>query len=47
MNKEEFSLRVTSVQGRMYSVACGYLRGARPPDAVSEAIVRAWQKRAS
>ena len=48
MNKEEFSLRVTSVQGRMYRVACGYLRGEHDRlDAVSEAIVRAWQKRDS
>ena len=48
MNKEEFSLRVTSAQGRMYRVACGYLRGEHDRlDAVSEAIVRAWQKRGS
>lgn len=48
MNKEEFSLRVTSLQGSLYRVACGYLHGEHDRlDAVSEAIVKAWQKQGS
>jgi RNA polymerase sigma-70 factor, ECF subfamily len=48
MTREEFGLRVTSGQGRLYRVARGYLRGEHDClDAVSEAILKAWQKRAS
>lgn len=48
MNREDFSLRVTWAQGRLYRVACGYLRGEHDRlDAISEAIVKAWQKRGS
>ncbi len=46
MNKEQFSLRVTERQGSLYRVASGYLRGEHDRlDAVSEAILKAWQKR--
>jgi RNA polymerase sigma-70 factor (ECF subfamily) len=48
MDKEDFSLRITSAQGRMYRVARSYLRGEHDRlDAISEAILRAWQKRGS
>ncbi len=48
MNREEFSLRVTSAQGRMYRIACSYLHGEHDRlDAISEAILKAWQKQAS
>lgn len=48
MDKEDFSLRITAAQGRMYRVACSYLRGEHDRlDAISEAILRAWQKRSS
>jgi RNA polymerase sigma-70 factor (ECF subfamily) len=46
MTKEAFGLRVTSEQGRLYRIARGYLRGESDClDAVSEAILKAWQKR--
>lgn len=46
MNKEEFSLRVTSAKGRLYHIACGYLRGEQDRlDAIAEAVAKAWQKR--
>jgi len=46
MTREEFGLRVTSRQGQLYRVARGYLRGEHDClDAVSEAILKAWQKR--
>lgn len=48
MDKEDFSLRITAAQGRMYRIACSYLRGEHDRlDAISEAILRAWQKRGS
>ena len=48
MTKEEFGARVTAAQGRMYRVARSYLRGEHDClDAISEAILKAWQKRAS
>ncbi len=48
MNKEDFSLRVTSAQGRMYRIAASYLLGEHDRlDAISEAILRAWRKQAS
>ena len=48
MTKEEFGRRVTAAQGRMYRVARGYLRGEHDClDAASEAICKAWQKRAT
>lgn len=46
MNKEEFSLRVISAKGRLYHIACSYLRGEHDRlDAISEAVAKAWQKR--
>ncbi len=48
MNKEEFSLRITSAKGRLYHIACSYLRGEHDRlDAISEAVAKAWQKRAT
>ncbi len=48
MNKEEFSLRVTSAQGRMYRIASSYLHGEHDRlDAISETIFKAWRKQAS
>lgn len=45
MTREEFGRRVTGAQGRMYRVARGYLHGEHDClDAVSEAILKAWQK---
>ena len=45
MNQEEFARRVTAMQNRMYRVACAYLRGEHDRlDAVSQAILRAWEK---
>lgn len=46
MTKDEFASRVTAVQDKLYRVARGYLRGESDClDAVSEAILTAWQKR--
>lgn len=46
MTKEVFAQRVTAVQERMYRVARGYLQSEHDClDAVSEAILKAWQKR--
>ena len=48
MTQEEFASRVTCAQGRMYRVARGYLHGEHDClDAISEAITKAWQKRAT
>jgi RNA polymerase sigma-70 factor (ECF subfamily) len=48
MTKEEFGRRVTSQQNRLYRIARGYLPGEHDClDAVSEAILKAWQKRAT
>lgn len=48
MNKEGFSLRVTSIQNKMYRIACGYLHGEHDRlDAISETILKAWQKQSS
>ena len=48
MTREDFGERVTALQNRLYRVARGYLR-SEPNclDAVSEAILKAWQKRAT
>lgn len=46
MDKEQFARQVTSLQGSLYRVAASYLRGESDRlDAVSEAIVKAWEKR--
>lgn len=46
MTKEAFAQRITAMQERMYRIARGHLRGEHDClDAVSEAIVKAWQKR--
>ena len=48
MTKEEFGERVTARQRRLYHIARGYLQSEHDcMDAVSEAILKAWQKRAS
>ena len=46
MDKDTFARQVTALQGSLYRVAASYLRGESDRlDAVSEAIVRAWEKR--
>ena len=46
MTKEEFGGRVIALQNRLYRIARGYLRGEHDClDAVSEAVLKAWQKR--
>ena len=46
MTKEAFSIEITSRQNQMYRIARSYLRGEHDClDAVSEAILKAWQKR--
>lgn len=46
MDKEAFARQVTAMQGGLYRVAASYLRGeADRLDAISEAIMRAWEKR--
>ncbi|MBQ8618344.1 MAG: sigma-70 family RNA polymerase sigma factor [Clostridia bacterium] len=46
MDKEQFARQVTDLQGSLYRVAASYLRGESDRlDAVSEAIVKAWEKR--
>ena len=48
MDKEAFARQVTALQGSLYRVAAGYLRGENDRlDAVSEAIARAWERRGS
>ncbi len=48
MTKEEFASRVTSAQGRLYRISRGYLRNENDClDAISEAILKAWQKRST
>ena len=48
MTKEEFGQRVTARQKRLYRIARGYLQSEYDClDAVSEAILKAWQKRAT
>lgn len=48
MTKEEFGGRVTALQSRLYRIARGYLRSEHDClDAVSEAILKAWQKRST
>lgn len=45
MTREGFEQRVTAGQKRMYRIARGYLSGEHDClDAVSEAILKAWQK---
>lgn len=46
MTKEEFGQRVTDMRRRLYYVARGYLKDEQDClDAISEAILKAWQKR--
>lgn len=46
MTREEFGGRVTALQNRLYRVARSYLQSEHDClDAVSEAILKAWQKR--
>ena len=46
MDKDTFARQVTDLQGSLYRIAASYLRGDNDRlDAVSEAIVRAWEKR--
>ena len=46
MDKEQFAQQVTDLQGSLYRVAASYLREESDRlDAVSEAIIRAWEKR--
>ena len=48
MTRDDFALRVTDARNKMYRVARSYLRGESDcMDAISEAVVKAWQKRAS
>ncbi len=48
MTRDEFGLRVTAGRERLYRVARGYLRSEHDClDAISEAILKAWQKRAT
>jgi RNA polymerase sigma-70 factor (ECF subfamily) len=48
MTKEEFGGRVTTLQNRLYRIARGYLQSEHDClDAVSEAILKAWQKQAT
>lgn len=45
MTRDDFALRVTAAQTKLYRVARSYLRQeADCLDAISEAIARAWQK---
>lgn len=45
MTKDEFGLKVTALQGRMYRIARSYLQGEQDClDAISESILKAWQK---
>lgn len=45
MTKEDFGGRVTTLQNRLYRIARGYLQSENDClDAVSEAILKAWQK---
>ncbi|NLI21555.1 MAG: sigma-70 family RNA polymerase sigma factor [Clostridiales bacterium] len=48
MTREDFGERVTALENRLYHIARGYLK-SEPNclDAVSEAIVKAWQKRSA
>lgn len=48
MDRDTFAAQVTSMQGGLYRVAASYLRAESDRlDAVSEAIARAWEKRAT
>ena len=48
MDRDTFAAQVTSMQGGLYRVAASYLRVESDRlDAVSEAIARAWEKRAT
>ena len=48
MTKEEFGGRVTALQNRLYRIARGYLQSEHDClDAVSEAILKAWQKQST
>ena len=46
MDKDTFARRITQIQDSLYRVAASYLRGEHDRlDAVSEAILKAWDKR--
>ena len=48
MTKEEFGGRVTALQNRLYRIARSYLQSEHDClDAVSEAILKAWQKQST
>lgn len=48
MTKDTFAARVMALKSRMYHIACGYLQGEHDRlDAISEATLKAWQKRTS
>ena len=48
MTKEAFGERVTQLQNRLYRIARGHLRSENDClDAVSETILKAWQKQAT
>ena len=48
MTKEDFGRHVTTQQNRLYRIARGYLQSEHDClDAVSEAILKAWQKQAT
>ena len=48
MNQEHFCSQVTAAKSRLYHISCSYLQGEHDRlDAISEAVLKAWQKRAS
>lgn len=43
MNKQEFTRRVLTMEGRLYRISCGMLKNHQDRlDAVQEAVVKAW-----
>ena len=47
LGREAFAREVLAIQGSLYRVAASYLRGENDQlDAVSEAVARAWERRA-
>ena len=48
MNQEQFCTQVTAAKSRLYHISCSYLQGEHDRlDAISETVLKAWQKRAS
>ena len=48
MNQEQFCSQVTAAKSRLYHISCSYLQGEHDRlDAISEAVLKAWQKRTS